>query len=113
MRNSGGGIFIPPIDVSHIVKPRQQSKEEIEMLKLLMESSGDEAMGEGGERFGYYEKGTMEDDFVTKLGGKVHLPSHVTCALSHASLRWLSMPRMNSTICARTWRQLSESLHRA
>jgi hypothetical protein len=22
-------------------------------------------------RFGYYEKGTMEDDFVCKLGGKV------------------------------------------
>jgi hypothetical protein len=66
------------------------------MLKLLMESSGDEAMGEEGERFpphhplpplsasryvtlhrmtccrfGYYEKGTMEDDFVCKLGGKV------------------------------------------
>jgi hypothetical protein len=86
LRNSGGGIFIPPIDVSHVVKPRPQSKEEIEMLKLLMESSGDEAMGEEGERFGYYEKGTMEDDFIAKLGGKVsppvtrhsQSPSHVT-----------------------------------
>ncbi len=68
------------------MKPRPQSKEEIEMLKLLMESSGDEAMGEEGERFGYYEKGTMEDDFIAKLGGKVsppvtrhsQSPSHVT-----------------------------------
>jgi hypothetical protein len=31
MRNSGGGVFIPPVDVSHIMKPREQTKEEIEV----------------------------------------------------------------------------------
>jgi hypothetical protein len=31
MRNSGGGVFIPPVDVSHVVKPREQTKEEIEV----------------------------------------------------------------------------------
>jgi hypothetical protein len=31
MRNSGGGVFIPPVDVSNVVKPRQQTKEEIEV----------------------------------------------------------------------------------
>ena len=31
MRNSGGGVFIPPVDVSHIVKPREQTTEELEV----------------------------------------------------------------------------------
>jgi hypothetical protein len=36
MRNSGGGVFIPPVDVSHVVKPREQTKEEIEVRTSLL-----------------------------------------------------------------------------
>ena len=31
LRNSGGGVFIPPVDVSNIVKPREQTTEELEV----------------------------------------------------------------------------------